>query len=145
MQHYTLMVRIAGLLHSAGLEAITPDPDRMATNRTTETAARRKGTASRRHMAHIRHRNTAAVLVVNLDRPGSKNYIGPSTFAEIGVAFSRHRTVFLLQDMPATYAEELTAWGVQCLNWDIRHLLEKLSAPNQITPTDCAAIRHIQA
>jgi len=75
-----------------------------------------KREAAWRHMSHIRQDHTAAILVVNVDRPNVPHYIGPNSFAEIGVAFAARRQVFLLQGMPDSYAEELTAWGVTCLD-----------------------------
>lgn len=145
MKNYALMAKIGNLLRSAGLEAVAPDPDEPGENRTAETSKQRKCNASRRHMDHIRHRSTAAILVVNPDRPGAKDYVGPNAFAEISVAFLDRRRVFLLNGMPTAYAEELGAWGVRCLNWDIRPLLEELSAPRQISPSDWAAIQYAHA
>ena len=78
-------------------------------------------------MNHIRRPDTVAVLVVNVDRPNVRHYIGPNSFAEIGVAFADERQVFLLQGMPDSYAEELTAWGVTCLDRDVRPLLDAVS------------------
>lgn len=93
-----------------------------------------KRDAARRHMKHIRHSRTVAVLVVNVDRPDVRHYIGPNSFAEIGVAFADDRQVFLLQGMPESYAEELTAWGVTCLERDVRPLLDAVSAEPGIDP-----------
>lgn len=64
--------------------------------------------------------------------PNAHNYIGPNTFAEIGVAFSDDRGVFLLQGMPETYSEELSAWGVKYLNGNLRPLLNAVSTPGEV-------------
>lgn len=128
MKHMELMKRISDFLRSAGLDVVAPAPDEPA-DWTIESLRQLKRVASRRHMDHIRDRRTAAVLVVNVDRPGTKDYVGPNAFAEIGVAFSDDRLVFLLQGMPASYADELWAWGVNCLNGDVRPLLDALNVP----------------
>jgi nucleoside 2-deoxyribosyltransferase len=119
MKSLDLMSRIGEFLRAAGLHVVVPAPDE-----TTEISNRTKRLASWRHMDSIKRRRTAAVLVVNVDRPNVPHYIGPNSFAEIGVAFAVRRPVFLLQGMPESYAEELTAWGVTCLNQDVRPLLD---------------------
>lgn len=143
MKDYALMARIGRLLRSAGLDAVAPAPDELPAT-PSDSPALRKRDASKRHMDHIRHRDTAAVLVVNVDRPGAKDYVGPNAFAEIGVAFSDDRPVFLLKGMPATYAEELVAWGVKCLYGNIQPLLDALAAPRPITEAEWAEIQYAQ-
>jgi hypothetical protein len=125
MKNVDLMTKIAELLEDAGLRVVTPIPDEPGAW-SVEASQEMKREASRRHMMHIRNRATAAILVVNVDRPDANNYVGPNSFAEIGVAFSDDRPVFLLQGMPECYAEELVAWGVECLNGDLARLVEAL-------------------
>jgi hypothetical protein len=122
MKTLDLMSRIASFLRDAGLRVVVPAPD------AAEISDNTKRLASWRHMDHIQKRRTAAVLVVNVDRPNVPHYIGPNSFAEISVAFAVRRPVFLLQGMPESYAEELTAWGVTCLNQDVRPLLDAVPA-----------------
>ncbi len=83
-------------------------------------------------MRKIRGKDTVAILVVNTHRPEAENYIGPNSFAEISIAFADDRKVFLLNGMPDAYSEELSAWGVRCLNGDVKPLLEELSAPRSV-------------
>ncbi len=45
-------------------------------------------------------RDSDAILVVNLERHGIKNYIGGNTFAEIMVAFYLNKKIFLLNPIP---------------------------------------------
>jgi len=45
-------------------------------------------------------RDSDAILVVNLERHGIKNYIGGNTFAEIMVAFYLNKKIFLLNSIP---------------------------------------------
>jgi|SRR5215204_4074855 len=139
MKNYELMSKICRFLQAAGLGAVAPDRDEPIANQAAETPQELKRDASRRHMRRIRQDDTAAILVVNVDRPGAQDYVGPNAFAEIGVAFSDEREVFLLKGMPASYAEELAAWGVKCLNGDIRPLLQALAAPAQVNLSDWTA------
>ena len=41
-----------------------------------------------------------AILVLNYDRKGIKNYIGGNTLMEIGFAHVLHKKIFLLHDVP---------------------------------------------
>lgn len=90
-------------------------------------------------MRRIRRRRTAAVLVVNVRRSGVQHYVGPNAFAEIGVAFSDGRKVFLLHGMPESYADELRAWGVTCLNGQIQPLLQALRVRREINQAEWSA------
>jgi hypothetical protein len=67
---------------------------------------------------------TWGILVVNPDRRGSENYIGPNAFAEAAVAFASGRHIFVLNNIPSSYDDELRAWGARCLDGDIRHLAD---------------------
>ena len=126
MRNHTHMVKIADRLRAAGLRAVVPIPDQRSTGRSADAVVEQKRAASKRHMDHILHADTDAVLVVNVGHPGASDYVGPNAFAEIGVAFSSDRPVFLLNGMPEDYSDELVAWGVQCLNGDLRPLLDEL-------------------
>jgi hypothetical protein len=132
MKNLDLMAEIGEILRSAGLEVVIPAPDEPEGARSVEVSTDVKRQASRRHISHIRHHATAAVLVVNVDRDGVRNYVGPNSFAEIGIAFADDRRVFLLQGMPEYYADELAAWGVECLNGDPRRLVEDLGGQHEI-------------
>lgn len=126
------MTEIGHLLEAAGLDVITPVPDTTDEPRSPEVSIAVKREASRRHMNYIRRDGTVAILVVNVDRPGENNYVGPNAFAEIGVAFSDDRRVFLLQGMPKFYADELEAWGVECLNGDLPRITRHLGIQREI-------------
>lgn len=132
MKNLELMQTIGEILRSTGLDAITPVPDEPAGGWTAQSAKELKRLASRRHMNFIRDRATAAVLVVNVDRNGTRDYVGPNAFAEISVAFADERRIFLLQRMPAVYAEELDAWGVECLHGDLNLLAKKLGSDHEV-------------
>ncbi len=129
MKNLGLMNEIAEMLEMSVLDVVTPEPD----DRTAVSTAAKRA-ASLRHMGQIRHQRTAAILVVNVDRPEAVNYVGPNSFAEISVAFADDRRVFLLQGMPDYYADELAAWGVECLNGDLPRLVRDLGGPRDLDP-----------
>lgn len=57
-----------------------------------------KPTYTRKHFNKIA--SSDAILVVNLDKHGIKNYIGGATFAEIMIAFHHNKKIFLLNPIP---------------------------------------------
>lgn len=75
------------------------------------------------HINKIKDPRTYAVLVANFDKNGIYGYVGANTFAEISVAFSSRKKIFLLSEVPSQYADELTAWGAIALNGDIPRLV----------------------
>lgn len=62
-----------------------------------------------------------AVLVLNLDKNGIKNYIGGNTFLEIGFAHVLKQKIFLLNPIPEIefYKTEITAMKPIIINGDI--------------------------
>lgn len=121
-------------LGTHGVEALRPVPDDAHGSRLSEQDVRRlKREASARHMNWIKAPSTKAILVVNVDKDGRADYIGPNSFAEIAVAFSEGREIFLFHGMPENYEDELKAWGVSCLNGDLSSLIEKFSVPKSST------------
>ncbi len=63
-----------------------------------DAALKRKKDLIRRHHALIR--DSDAILVVNQDRGGIKNYLGANSFLEIGFAHVLHKKIFLLNAVP---------------------------------------------
>ena len=68
-----------------------------------------------------RMQNDDAVLVVNLEKNGTKNYIGANTFLEIGFAHVLKKKIFLWCDLPDLdfYRDELVAMSPIALRQDI--------------------------
>jgi len=79
-----------------------------------------KRKVSRDHFDKIADKSTYAILVVNEDKNGKKNYIGANTFAEIALAFYFEKEIYILNDIYQPYKDELLAWGSQVLNGSIR-------------------------
>ena len=63
------------------------------------------------------------MLVLNRDKHGISNYIGPNTFAEISISLAHYKKIYLFQDMPKFYRDELSTWGVICLNGDLSRII----------------------
>ncbi len=66
-----------------------------------------------------------AVLVLNLDKNGIKNYIGGNTFLEIGFAHVLNQKIFLLNPVPEIpyYKSEITAMNPIILNGDLSKIV----------------------
>lgn len=127
------MSDIAALLRDAGITVVVPTPDEPAGEAwTIELSNSCKRAASRRHMDEIQSPHTSAILVTNVDRNGTSNYIGPNTFGEIAVAFATHVPVYLLQGIPDAYADELLAWGVHPLHGDLATFLAELGSDHHM-------------
>lgn len=114
------MRRLASELGACAVVTVVPDEDRSWDDLDDAARIIRKHDASLRHLRHIADRRTAAILVVNVDRYGEHDYIGPNTFAEIAVAFAEGRRIFIYQDLPERYVDELRAWGAVPLSGDLR-------------------------
>lgn len=128
-----VMIELAEQLRAYGLRPVVPEADDDPALWTAEAVTRHKRLVSKLHMDCIRDDRTKALLVANLDRHDTDNYIGPNTFAEIAVAFADDRPVYLLQDMPAMYEDELRAWGVQCLHGDVGRLVDAITTVEPAT------------
>lgn len=65
-----------------------------------------------------------AVLVLNYDRKGVKNYIGGNTFLEIGYAYILRKKVFLLQAIPEIeyYSLEIKNMQPTIVNGDLKRI-----------------------
>ena len=117
---------VASALAEQGIDAIVPTPDDDPETTSVEALDKIKHDASKAHMASICDERTTALLVANVDRYGTPNYVGPNAFGEIAVAFATGRAIYLLQAMPEQYRSELRAWGARCLNGDLSQFVNEL-------------------
>ncbi len=62
-----------------------------------------------------------AVLIVNLEKQGVKNYIGGNVLIEMGQAYVNGKKIFFLNGMPEglSYMDEIEAMDPICLNGDL--------------------------
>ncbi len=73
-----------------------------------------------------------AILVVNFEKNGIKNYIGGSGLIEMGKAFDRNIPIFMLNDIPEiSYREEIKAMQPIVINGELSKIH---SSQNKPTP-----------
>lgn len=81
-----------------------------------------KDIASRAHFNRIISEDTEAILVVNNEKNGIANYIGPNSFAEVAFAFFYNKKIFLLNDIYEAYKDELEGWKSVSLSGNLEKL-----------------------
>ena len=85
--------------------------------------ARVKGERIKLHFNKIN--SSDAILILNYDKHGKENYIGPNTFLEMGFAFGMNKKIFVLNDLPQDQKhEELLSMKPICLNQDFNKIRE---------------------
>ena len=85
---------------------------------------RRKNDYFRAHYKNILESD--AILVVNLEKKGMKNYIGGNVLIEMGQAYVNNKKIFLLNDIPMdlSYSDEIIAMDPICLHGDLENINE---------------------
>lgn len=104
------MIEIANKLNEMGYNALLPVECIEGLPKTI---------ASRAHFNRIIDKNNEIILVVNEEKEGIKNYIGPNSFAEIAFAFYYNKKIYLLNDIYEPFSDELIGWNVKVLNGDL--------------------------
>lgn len=63
----------------------------------------------RRHFDEIAKDTCDAILVLNYEKHGVANYIGPNVLMEMGIAFYFHKPIYILNELPenSPFEEEL--------------------------------------
>ncbi|MGB2762310.1 MAG: hypothetical protein WBC21_02075 [Minisyncoccales bacterium] len=90
----------------------------MRKNNLTEDLLKLKKSLIDEHIERIK--NSDAVLVLNFDKNGIKNYIGGNTFLEMGFAYILGKKIFLLNPIPdINYREEIEAMRPVVLYGDL--------------------------
>lgn len=76
----------------------------------------------RDHFENIK--NSDAILVLNYEKNGIKNYIGGNSLLEIGVAFDLEKKIFLLNPIPKNlpYTEEIEVINPVVINGDFSRI-----------------------
>ncbi|PLX24895.1 hypothetical protein C0580_03640 [Candidatus Parcubacteria bacterium] len=91
---------------------------------------KQEGTASERSIknnAIVNHHKkielSDAILALNYDKNGIKNYVGGSVFLEIGFAFVLGKKIFLLNNIPdVSYKDEIVAMQPTIINNDLNKI-----------------------
>lgn len=131
MSFYNEMLFIKQYLLSFNINAHVPDSDELSlkknmSSKSNEFICAYKGMMSRIHFNKILKKSTMALLIVNPKKNSIENYIGANTLVEIGLAFIRNKSIFILYDFPIIYKEELCAWGAVPLRGDINLLINHM-------------------
>ena len=67
--------------------------------------------------------NSDAILVLNYDKKGVKNYIGGNSLMEMGFAHVHNKKVFLLNSAPElSYTDEINAMTDMVVNGDLHKI-----------------------
>ena len=141
MSSYSEMLILREGLSDLGIGAVVPDPDDFYVEHSEDDANDLKRKLSMRHITRIRYAKTFGILVVNLDKYGIHSYIGPNTFAEIAIAFSHYKKIYVYQDLPEFYRDELMAWQVIPLKTSIKRLVDDYNSEVKRQQTEALQLR----
>lgn len=129
MSFYGNMVSIQNEFRREGILAVVPEAENdVHLSLSADAFSEFKRRVSFQYLRTIRAPETVAILVVNRDKHGIGDYIGPNTFAEIAVAFAQQKRIFLLQGIPDVYLDELVAWDAIALDGDLSKISHYYSA-----------------
>ncbi|MCL5782195.1 MAG: hypothetical protein M1459_02460 [Patescibacteria group bacterium] len=80
----------------------------------------------RSHYKHILESD--AILIVNNEKHGVKNYIGGNVLMEMGMAYVNNKKIFFLTEMPteAPYLDEIHAMQPICLHGDLINISKNI-------------------
>jgi hypothetical protein len=69
-----------------------------------------------------------AVLIINNEKDGKKNYIGPNVLMEMGQAYVNNKKIFLLNEVPfeVPHADEILTCEPICLHSDLSNIKKYL-------------------
>lgn len=125
MQYTEQMLEMREKLNKLGHEAFVTDLHRPFIGKTDEEKEKIK-IEQKNNKDAIREfwnmmQGASAVLVLNLDKHGIKNYIGGNTFLEIGFAHVLKQKIFLLNPIPEIqfYKTEIEAMKPVMINGDL--------------------------
>ena len=86
------------------------------------TALKRENNYFHEHYKNIL--GSDAVLIVNGEKHGIKNYIGGNVLMEMGQAYVNYKKIFFLNNMPSglSYMDEIEAMDPICLFGDLNNI-----------------------
>ena len=85
-------------------------------------ALKRENNYIKVHCQHILESD--AILFVNAEKNGRKNYIGGNVLIEMGQAYVNNKKIFLLYDLPrdSAYIDEIESMDPICLQGDLKNI-----------------------
>ncbi len=122
------MREVKSILEKQGHEVLLPLSAELKQDKTfwnelkakdVEAFATFKGERMKGHFDKIK--SSDAILVLNYDKDGKTNYIGPNTFLEMAIAFDHGKKIFVLNSLPDNDSnhEELVSMAPICLNGNL--------------------------
>jgi nucleoside 2-deoxyribosyltransferase len=93
----------------------------------------------KQHHSYIE--SSDAVLVLNYDKKGIKNYVGGNAFLEMGFAFVLGKPIFMLNEEPDIdmIKEEIIAMQPIVLHGDLTQISEKIDRTSKAKNTEIRA------
>lgn len=118
-------------LIAMGHTVYIPEPELVDTNngqdywsryKMTRSEAKKKYNYIKKHQDLID--KSDAIIVVNEDKNGIKNYVGANTFLEIGYAYYRNKKIYFKNPLPSQdyLADELGAMDIIVLNGTLSNI-----------------------
>ena len=91
-------------------------------------AVKRENNYLKVHYSHIL--DTEAILFVNAEKNGKKNYIGGNVLIEMGQAYVNNKKMFLLYDLPkdSPYIDEIESMDPIPLHGDLNNIKKHVFA-----------------
>ena len=83
------------------------------------------GIKGERMLGHFdKIKSSDAILVLNYEKNGKRNYIGGNTFIEMAIAFEHSKKIFLLNPIPeeSSYMEEIASMKPIVVNCDLKSI-----------------------
>lgn len=107
------IIEVGRILEELGYEVWTPNDNMKSLPKRLQ---------SRTHFDRITGNECDAILVVNEEKDGISNYIGPNSFAEIVLGFYAKKKVYLLNDYYEPYKDELESWNIIALKGNLKNI-----------------------
>ncbi len=125
MSCFDKMLELKRELNSYKINTVIPEDEaKYESIKNGEQYFKFKRKVSEEYFKKIRKKEVFAILVINKEKRGIPNYIGANTFAEIAIAINAKKKVYLLNDIPDTYYDELISWEVFPLNKNLNKLIK---------------------
>lgn len=133
------LIKVAGKLEGLGVKVVLPystkkimngeivlEEYRLIKEKQGDSFFREQGEEDfiKRYFREIS--NSDAILVVNVDKKGVKNYIGGNALMEMGFAYVLNKKIYLLNDIPdVSYKDEIVAVKPIVLSGNLSKIIEK--------------------
>lgn len=114
LSFYGEMQRLQSELALHGFNSVIPASPDVPSGATAEMISDIRRVEAFRHIQRIKDPRTRALLVFNQSKHGRESYIGPSTFAEVGISFAQSKPILLFFGIPEIFGEELREWRARC-------------------------------